>query len=107
MSRHGAKYAFATRVALVSVAVLLRWASATDAAIPPRTVVVNGSSLANPIGVGFGHWEGAQVLTTSLSATPPSTIKTASPTAGEAVIWQKKNPGFSKPPPFGRTKPSR
>lgn len=62
-----------------------------------RQVVVNGSSLSDPIGVGFGHWEGAEPLKIILSA-EPCDIATAEMFAPEAVIWRATD--SSKPDPW-------
>lgn len=76
-----------TRLPLLFV---VRWAvsPAVAPAVPIlRDVVVNGGSAANPIGVGFGVWEGAKPLKISLTATDPDEIGTATMVPPENMIW--------------------
>jgi len=51
-----------------------------------RSITVNGGSLTNPIGVGFGVWEGAEPLKVTLDANPGD-ISQAEMFAPEDVIW--------------------
>jgi pimeloyl-ACP methyl ester carboxylesterase len=51
-----------------------------------QDIVVNGGTLDNPVGVGFGYWEGLQSLKLNLGANP-GRIAHASTFAPESVIW--------------------
>jgi hypothetical protein len=51
-----------------------------------REITVNSGSMQNPIGVGFGHWEGLEVLAIDLQA-DPGEISHAEMFAPEEVIW--------------------
>jgi hypothetical protein len=80
---------------LAATVAVLEFAPSAEAI--DRPVVVNGSSLSDPIGVGFGHWEGAEPLKIILSA-DPCEIATAEMFAAEAVIWTATD--SSKPDPW-------
>lgn len=54
--------------------------------VAPVDVTVNGSTLANPVGAGFGWWEGAEPLLINLSA-EPGDITRAEVYLPEEVIW--------------------
>jgi len=52
-----------------------------------RDIVVDGASLDNPVGVGYGHWEGTEPLVINLSASDPKEIATVNVYLPEDVIW--------------------
>jgi len=80
------------QVASILAAVLM--AGLVSAEVPPITVTVNNSTLGNPIGAGFGWWEGAEPLDINLQA-DPGEITRADPYLPEEVIW---NPTDSSQP---------
>lgn len=78
-------------------------AGSTSYGVEELNVTVEGSSLADPIGVCYGKWEGAEPLIINLSATGSLEIASAETYLPEDVIWNPTDASSPDPWTFETT----